>query len=242
MERPTGVQISRFLKAQGVQYVFGIPGVHNQELYRGIEEAGLIHILARHEQGAGFMADGYARASGKPGIVYVITGPGICNVLTALGQSYSDSIPILAISSCLDETAYRRGQLHQMLDQERAAGSVCEWSETAQNYKAAYGLLDRAFTEFSDKRCRPKHIQVPIKVLEQNAPDFKISAKPSASFSYNENEIIKISQLIKNSKKPIFIVGGGAKDADVFKLIEKTGAACFTSFTGRGLYHQTIHY
>ena len=61
MERPTGVQISRFLKAQGVQYVFGIPGVHNQELYRGIEEAGLIHILARHEQGAGFMADGYAR-------------------------------------------------------------------------------------------------------------------------------------------------------------------------------------
>ena len=178
MERPTGVQISRFLKAQGVQYVFGIPGVHNQELYRGIEEAGLIHILARHEQGAGFMADGYARASGKPGIVYVITGPGICNVLTALGQSYSDSIPILAISSCLDETAYRRGQLHQMLDQERAAGSVCEWSETAQNYKAAYGLLDRAFTEFSDKRCRPKHIQVPIKVLERNAPDFKISAKP----------------------------------------------------------------
>ena len=113
------------------------------------------------------MADGYARASGKPGIVYVITGPGICNVLTALGQSYSDSIPILAISSCLDETAYRRGQLHQMLDQERAAGSVCEWSETAQNYKAAYGLLDRAFTEFSDKRCRPKHIQVPIKVLEK---------------------------------------------------------------------------
>ena len=235
MERPTGVQISRFLKAQGVQYVFGIPGVHNQELYRGIEEAGLVHILARHEQGAGFMADGYARASGKPGIVYVITGPGICNVLTALGQSYSDSIPILAISSCLDETAHRRGQLHQMLDQERAAGSVCEWSETAQNYKAAYGLLDRAFIEFSDKRCRPKHIQVPIKVLEKTAPDFKITAKPTASLSYNENEIIKVSQLIKTSKKPIFIVGGGAKDADVFKLVEKTGAACFTSFTGRGL-------
>jgi acetolactate synthase-1/2/3 large subunit/5-guanidino-2-oxopentanoate decarboxylase len=105
MERPTGVQISRFLKNQGVQYIFGIPGVHNQELYRGIDEAELIHVLARHEQGAGFMADGYARASGKPGIVYVITGPGICNVLTALGQSYSDSIPVLAISSCLDETA-----------------------------------------------------------------------------------------------------------------------------------------
>ena len=50
MERPTGVQISRFLKSRGVQYIFGIPGVHNQELYRGIDEAGLTHILARHEQ------------------------------------------------------------------------------------------------------------------------------------------------------------------------------------------------
>ena len=74
MERPTGVQISRFLKAQGVQYVFGIPGVHNQELYRGIEEAGLIHILARHEQGAGFMADGYARASGKQALSMSLLG------------------------------------------------------------------------------------------------------------------------------------------------------------------------
>ena len=239
MERPTGVQISRFLKNQGVQYIFGIPGVHNQELYRGIDEAELIHVLARHEQGAGFMADGYARASGKPGIVYVITGPGICNVLTALGQSYSDSIPVLAISSCLDETAYRRGQLHQMLDQESAAGSVCDWSETAQNYKAAYGLLERAFTEFHDKRPRPKHIQIPIKVLEENAPDFEISEKAKNFFSYAENEINEVSTLIKNSEKPLFIVGGGAKKTDVFKLIKKTGAASFTSFTGRGLIPST---
>ena len=239
MERPAGVQISRFLKSQGVQYIFGIPGVHNQELYRGIDEAGLTHILARHEQGAGFMADGYARASGKPGIVYVITGPGLCNVLTALGQSYSDSIPILAISSCLDETAHRRGQLHQMLDQESAGRSVCEWSETAQNYKAAYGLLERAFTEFCDKRPRPKHIQVPIQVLEEQAPDFEVFQQSKAFISNNENEISKVAKLIKCSKKPLFIVGGGAKDTDVFKLIKKTGAASFTSFTGRGLIPST---
>ena len=81
MERPAGVQISRFLKSQGVLYIFGIQGVHNKELYRGIDEAGLTHILARHEQGAGFMADGYARASGKPGNDYVITGPALSNDL-----------------------------------------------------------------------------------------------------------------------------------------------------------------
>ena len=71
--KPLGAQISHMLKDRGVDAIFGIPGVHNQEMYRGIEEAGIRHILARHEQGAGFMADGYARASGKPGVAYVIT-------------------------------------------------------------------------------------------------------------------------------------------------------------------------
>ena len=63
-----GARLSRMLRDRGVDTIFGIPGVHNVELYRGIEEAGLRHVLARHEQGAGFMADGYARATGRPGI------------------------------------------------------------------------------------------------------------------------------------------------------------------------------
>ena len=118
---PLGTQISYALKARGVDVVFGIPGVHNQELYRGLEEAGLRHILARHEQGAGFMADGYARATGRAGVAFVITGPGLCNVMTALGQAYSDSVPLLVFSSCLDDIETRKGQLHQMKDQEGAA-------------------------------------------------------------------------------------------------------------------------
>ena len=86
--KPLGAQISHMLKDCGVDVIFGIPGVHNQEMYRGIEEAGIRHILARHEQGAGFMADGYARASGKPGVAYVITGPGLCNIMTPMGQAF----------------------------------------------------------------------------------------------------------------------------------------------------------
>ena len=85
--RALGAQISHQLKSRGVEVIFGIPGVHNQELYRGIEESGLRHILARHEQGAGFMADGYARATGRPGVCYVITGPGLTNIMTPLGQA-----------------------------------------------------------------------------------------------------------------------------------------------------------
>lgn len=92
--KPLGAQISHMLRARGVDTIFGIPGVHNQEMYRGIEEAGITHVLARHEQGAGFMADGYARATGKPGVAYVITGPGLCNIMTPMDR------PILTACRC----------------------------------------------------------------------------------------------------------------------------------------------
>ena len=75
MKRTLGCQISHILKSKGVDFVFGIPGVHNQELYRGIEEAGIHHILARHEQGEGNMSDGFSRATWMPRMAYVITGP-----------------------------------------------------------------------------------------------------------------------------------------------------------------------
>ena len=162
---PLGTQISYALKARGVDVVFGIPGVHNQELYRGLEEAGLRHILARHEQGAGFMADGYARATGRAGVAFVITGPGLCNIMTALGQAYSDSVPLLVFSSCLDDIETRKGQLHQMKDQLAAAATVCDWSELAQSDAQVYRLMDQAFAEFAHQRPRPKHIQIPITSL-----------------------------------------------------------------------------
>ena len=112
--QPLGAQISHMLKARGVEVIFGIPGVHNQELYRGIEEAGITHVLARHEQGAGFMADGYARATGRPGVAYVITGPGLTNIMTPMGQAYADSVPMLVISSCLSRSdlGAGHGRLH----------------------------------------------------------------------------------------------------------------------------------
>ena len=167
--RPLGAQISHMLKDRGVDVIFGIPGVHNQEMYRGIEEAGITHVLARHEQGAGFMADGYARASGKPGVAYVISGPGLCNIMTPMGQAYSDSVPMLVISSCLDETAATKGQLHQMKDQSAAAETVCDWAEEARGVDAAYALIDRALLEFETKRPRSKSISVPIQLLEGHA-------------------------------------------------------------------------
>jgi acetolactate synthase-1/2/3 large subunit/5-guanidino-2-oxopentanoate decarboxylase len=235
--RPLGAQISHMLKDRGVDVIFGIPGVHNQEMYRGIEEAGISHVLARHEQGAGFMADGYARATGNPGVAYVITGPGVCNIMTPMGQAYSDSVPILVISSCLDEVAARRGQLHQMLDQRAAAETVCDWSEEARSAKAVYGLVDRAFTEFSATRPRSKHIQVPIALLEANAPVAPQPLPQPAPASFREADVERATDLIRSARKPLFIFGGGARyaAASARDVLQASGGASMCSYTGRGI-------
>ncbi|MBJ6371123.1 5-guanidino-2-oxopentanoate decarboxylase [Sedimentitalea arenosa] len=234
MKRPLGAQISHMLKDRGVDVIFGIPGVHNQEMYRGIEEAGITHVLARHEQGAGFMADGYARATGKPGVAYVITGPGVCNIMTPMGQAYSDSVPLLVLSSCLDEAAARKGQLHQMNDQEIAAATVCDWSATAESAKAAFALVERAFEEFDSRRPRSKHIQVPIALLQAEADPAPAPNMPALRTKATATEIAPILSLLPLARRPLFILGGGASGAYWRQIMARTGAACFQTYAGRG--------
>src|SRR4030042_1156859 len=120
----TGEALVGLLEAYGVDTIFGIPGVHNIEMYRALPRSKIKHVLVRHEQGAGFMADGLARPTGKPGVCFTITGPGLLNILTPLGQAWSDSSNVLVISSALDVTdaAQGRGRLPEMIDQ-RAAGA-----------------------------------------------------------------------------------------------------------------------
>ena len=235
-DRPLGAQLSRMLAARGVDTIFGIPGVHNIELYRGLEDSGLTHVLARHEQGAGFMADGYARATGRPGVAYVITGPGLTNIMTPMGQAYSDSAPLLVISSCLNraDLGMGRGRLHEMRDQELAAATVSDWSRTAMDAASAYQLVDRALTEFATRRPRTKHIQLPIDVMETLAP----AAPPRARTVIARDQIPQsILTDILAAKRPLFIFGGGTRHcADAARaVVARLGAASFLTNAGRGV-------
>ena len=116
MQQTVGTYLIEALEALGVRHVFGIPGVHNLELYRGLAASGIRHVAARHEQGLGFMADGYARVSGQVGVCFTITGPGLTNIATAMGQAYADSVPLLVISSenRRGEIGTGRGYLHEL--------------------------------------------------------------------------------------------------------------------------------
>jgi acetolactate synthase-1/2/3 large subunit len=120
-----GEALVTMLEQAGVDTVFGIPGVHTIELYRGLAASSIRHVTPRHEQGAGFMADGYARVTGRPGVCFVITGPGLTNTLTAMAQARADSIPMLVISgvNATPTLGKGRGHLHELPDQAALAAA-----------------------------------------------------------------------------------------------------------------------
>ncbi len=236
---PLGVQICHALAARGVRTVFGIPGVHNQELYRGFSGTSCSHVLARHEQGAGFMADGYARALRVPGVAFVISGPGLTNALTPVGQAFSDSVPMLVIATCLEEeAAFSRGaRLHELKDQMHAGDSVADWSCLATNAEAAYLLMDRAFSEFSSRRHRPKIINIPISLLSQPAPPAPRPPNYPGRPPPDQDLVSEVADLVMGADRPVIILGGGAVEAvDAARaVVERSHAACFMTYAGRGI-------
>ena len=234
-----GFQICRALAGRGVRTVFGIPGIHNQELYRGLSTAGIRHVLTRHEQGAGFMADGYSRATGKPGVAFVISGPGLTNILTPVGEAYADSVPMLVVAACLSESSegMPRERLHQMKSQRMCAESAADWCTTTPCIESFCEAADLAFKEFASDRPRPKIIQVPFEMLPMpSKPPTEPPpvGKPAAP---ERSGIARVAELLRNSKKPLFIFGGGAAAAAAAarRVVELTQGAVFATTAGRGL-------
>ena len=168
-EVSVGEALVAYLEARDVSVVFGIPGVHTVEMYRGLGQSRLHHVTPRHEQGAGFMADGYARSSGKPGVAFVITGPGMTNILTAMGQALADSIPMLVVSSVnsADTLGKGFGYLHELPDQHALCAKVAISSHHVDSVEALYPALDAIFNSLLTQRPGPHHIQVPINVFGQ---------------------------------------------------------------------------
>ncbi|WP_373504209.1 thiamine pyrophosphate-binding protein, partial [Aestuariivirga sp.] len=172
-ELSTGEALVGLLEDYGVDTIFGIPGVHNIEMYRALPRSQIRHVLVRHEQGAGFMADGYSRATGKPGVCFTITGPGVLNILMPMGQAWSDSIPMLVIATALDmrDSAQGRGRLHEMLDQRGAAATVTTHHMRAYTPKDVRDAIAHAFAIFASQRPRPVYIEVPLDILKEAAGD-----------------------------------------------------------------------
>ncbi|WLH71006.1 5-guanidino-2-oxopentanoate decarboxylase [Pseudomonas sp. FP2309] len=235
-----GEVLVNLLEGYGVDQVFGIPGVHTVELYRGLARSCIRHVTPRHEQGAGFMADGYARTSGKPGVCFIITGPGMTNITTAMGQAYADSIHMLVISSVQSRSQLGggRGKLHELPNQSAMIAGVAAFSHTLMSAAELPGVLARAFALFQAGRPRPVHIEIPLDVLVENADAVLASAPVSVARAGAAPAAIKqMSQLLAAARRPLILAGGGAIDAApaLTRLAETLGAPVALTINAKGL-------
>ena len=225
------------LRTRGVAVVFGIPGVHTIELYRGLSGGGIRHVTPRHEQGAAFMADGYARVSGKPGVAFVITGPGLTNALTAMAQARADSVPILVISGVNRRASLGKGLglLHELPDQAGMVRALCP-SFQVDCPEALNDVLTRAFAALTTGRPGPVHIEIPTDVMPLPCPQPEAPAtEDPATLPDLTAAVLRLS----NAQRPVILAGGGAcrADAALRALAERLDAPVVQTVNARGLMH-----
>ncbi|XEC33092.1 acetolactate synthase [Streptomyces fradiae] len=235
-----GEAVVRALAAHGVTDAFGIPGTHNLEIYRHLRPYGIRHVTPRHEQGAGYAADAYARVSGRPGVAITTTGPALLNIAAAVGQAYSDSVPLLVVSPGMPLRHPRQstGLLHEMRSQTEALRGVAAVSHRVASVEEIGVAVARAFTLFRTGRPRPVHIEVPLDLLEAVEPAGPPRLAPPAAPPAPDPEAVRAAaRVLGSARRPALVLGGGARTAaaECRALAGLLGAPVVTTANGKGV-------
>ncbi|CAN5532782.1 thiamine pyrophosphate-binding protein [soil metagenome] len=235
-----GEAIVQGLVAHGVDTVFGLPGAQVYGLFDAFHQAQLKVIGARHEQACGYMAFGYARASGKPGVFSVVPGPGVLNAGAAMLTAFGCNEPVLCLTGQVpsDYLGKGRGHLHEMPDQLGTLRTFVKWADRIDYPDAAPTKVSRAFQEMMSGRRGPAALEMPWDVFTQRA-DVGAST-PLAPFAAplpDSDRIEAATKLIKACKTPMIFVGAGAMDAcdEILELAELLDAPVVAFRSGRGI-------
>ncbi len=242
MARHTGGEwVVEALRAEGVRHVFGIPGVHNLTIYDALlRQSAITHVLARHEAGAAFMADGYARASGEPGVVVVTTGPGATNTLTPLVESYAGSMPVLVVMSDVASHLVGRelGALHEVPNQIECFRPVTRWAEAVTEAAAIPMALHGAFDLLRTGRPGPIAISIPNDFLTARVDGAQRGGGHGRRPPCHVNEIREAARLLRGGARPLIIAGGGViaagAEAELEALARRLDSPVVTTVMGRG--------
>jgi thiamine pyrophosphate-dependent acetolactate synthase large subunit-like protein len=234
-----GQAVTQALAAHGVDVVWGIPGTHNLEIYAHLPGAGIRHVSPRHEQGAGYAADGYARVTGRPGVCIMTSGPAILNAATALAQAYSDSVPVLAVSPGmpLRHPGRGNGELHETKDQRAALEAIVAYSHRVTSVAEIPVAVAQAFAAMTSGRPRPVHLEIPLDVLEERGKaqvvrplHVPVSVPAAAALDGAATRLAEAA-------RPAVLVGGGARGAaaELRALAERLGAPVVCTINGKGV-------
>ena len=238
--------VFKCLEDQNVDFIFGYPGGAVLPIYDELKNHSSIkHILVRHEQGAGHAAEGYARSSGKPGVVLVTSGPGATNVVTALTDAYMDSVPLVCISGQVP-THLIGTDAFQECDTTGITRPCTKHNWLVKDIKDLSKIIHKAFEVATTGRPGPVLVDIPkdIQFQKTNYSKFKKENKSNGKIhnNFNHKDIDELVKLMSKAKKPIFYTGGGVinsgpKASELLReLVSITGFPITSTLQGLGCY------
>jgi len=242
MPRMTGGQaVVESLKREVVEFVFGVPGVqimHIFDAFYGEPEIRLITV--RHEQSTVYMADGYARVRGKPGVGLVVPGPGVQNASAALGTAYACSSPVLLLAGQVESNnlGKDRGALHEINDQLDIVRPVTKWCQRVMAVEDIPGAIHEAMRQMKTGRPRPTEVEIPWDVLGTEA---EVALWPREQYPQtkpNREDVRRAASLLVSAKRPLIWAGGGVilseASPELIELSEALGVPVATTPEGKG--------
>jgi len=241
----TGAEVLvRRLRDHGVRHIFGYPGGQLTPIYDAlVREPAIRHVLARDEQAAAFMADGYARATGRPGVCLAVCGPGVYNAATPLATAYTDAVPVLLVTGQIARQGLglRSGYYHEN-DQLHATTTLTKWRSRILRTEAIAAEIDVAFAEmagFMNSRPGPVLVELPLDVqrAEYAGPELPPVPAPGMALEPRPEDIGALAGLLAGWHKPLLLAGGGVVSAGaealLAQLAERLSAPVFTTFMGK---------
>lgn len=239
-EQTGGEALVSALTANGVDTMFAIPGIQLDWAVDALSATPEISVyVPRHEQSVSYMADGYARVTGKPGVGMVVPGPGMLNASAGLSTAYACNSPVVFIVGQIHSEAIGKGygNLHEISDQSGVLRGLTKSQELVLDRSAISSAVDKAFSASMEGRRRPAAVEIPYNLLIERAKaSARTNAETAASVAPNQKAIDKASQLIDAAEFPVIYIGGGAMDAgaEITALADKLGAPVVASDNGRG--------
>lgn len=248
MAQLTGGQaMVQSLKKHGVDTMFVLPGVQLDNIFDALyDERDSIRLYhTRHEQATSYMADGYARTTGKPGVCLVVPGPGLLNAMAGLSTAYATNSPVLCISGQIqsDLIGVGRGLLHEIPHQLEMMRSVTKWASRVESPEAAPALVREAFERMLSGRPRPVHLEMSPDIMGKVGEVSLLDAAEVDAPAGDPDKLEAAAKALGQSKKPVIFVGGGVMDAteELLALAEMLEAPVVMSSNGRGAVSSRHH-
>ncbi len=236
-----GQALAGQLRREGVEVIFGLPGDQLMAALDALVDTPEIrYIVTRHEQGTTYMADGYARTSGRPGVAMVVPGVGVYNAAGGLATAYACSSPVLLLAGQVNRHGIGRdlGLLHDVHDQLEVVRPVTKWARRVLEPRAVPGAVREAFRQMATGRPRPTEVEIPPETFAEHEPVALIDPEAVAAVPADPDQVARAADLLAASRAPLVVAGGGvvlggATDS-LRRVVELLQSPVLTTREGKG--------